>query len=72
MIVKKEPYEGMDLVEVGMAILDRKLLEIPSSCPPELAYLMKDCWVAVPEQRPTFESIFNRLSYLYDLLVQQK
>ncbi len=35
--------------------------EIPPSCPPDFAQLMRDCWEQDPEKRPLFSDILTRL-----------
>ena len=35
---------------------------IPNDCPPQLTQLIQKCWVDSPEERPSFEIIYNELA----------
>jgi len=61
---RKEPYPGEDPLEVLDAVMDplqNKRPEVPSCCAAEVAVLMRDCWQALPSQRPTSEELDRRL-----------
>ncbi|KAI8495110.1 hypothetical protein Bbelb_270960 [Branchiostoma belcheri] len=57
MTMGKRPYEGisgkkmMDMIEKGGR------LENPSGCSPKIYTLMTSCWMALPEERPTFPDL---------------
>lgn len=38
--------------------------EIPPSCPKELSDLMQQCWKSNPEERPSIETIIERLQHI--------
>jgi hypothetical protein len=63
MVTRKLPYEGLDLMEAGLAIISGKVLEIPRDCPMELASIMKACWNMKADTRPDFQTM-----YLYKIL----
>ncbi|CAG2101421.1 unnamed protein product [Medioppia subpectinata] len=56
------PYKGIDALAVAYGVAMNKLiLPIPSSCPPEFKALLEACWDETPHNRPDFESILNSL-----------
>ncbi|XP_063861478.1 insulin-like growth factor 1 receptor isoform X2 [Scylla paramamosain] len=57
----RQPYEGKQEEEVGDFILSGKRLGPPDRGPDFFYPLMLKCWNAVPEQRPTFKRIVQRL-----------
>ncbi len=52
----KDPHVFSNLVR--SALLPK---EIPKTCPPFLASLMRACWKQAPEQRPTMQSILKAI-----------
>ena len=61
---RKEPYEGEDFHEVIRLVMDKginKRPPIPENCPAQMASIMRDCIVADPTERPTFEELDKRL-----------
>ena len=54
------------LFSVGMR---GERLPIPSDVQPEVAALISDCWSEDPAQRPSFETIIERLSGLKEIVV---
>jgi hypothetical protein len=40
-------------------------LKMPSSCPNELSKLVEKCFSRNPEERPTFQGIYDSLSSMY-------
>ena len=62
MVAQQQFFEG----EKFMAQLEKKVLagirpEIPSSCLPEVAELIKDCWQGNYENRPAFKTVARRV-----------
>jgi hypothetical protein len=53
-LTRKEPWPGMDPVQVAFAVRDGRRLDIPEFCPKDLAVLMKTCWLDDPMQRCHF------------------
>ena len=45
--------------------------EMPRRVPPDLAQLVRQCWAAVPDQRPSFPQICTRLAEMLDVMKQQ-
>ena len=61
---RKDPYEGENAGEVLKQVADPKVNyrpPIPVGCPPQIAAIMRDCLVADPEERPSFEELDKRL-----------
>ena len=64
---RKDPYEGEDYNEVIKLVTDpnvNKRPPVPESCPPQVQGLMSDCLVGIPQNRPTFEELDQRLRRL--------
>ncbi|RWS25147.1 leukocyte tyrosine kinase receptor-like protein [Leptotrombidium deliense] len=58
------PYPGRGNQEVMQLVTTGGRLEPPNSSTPSQVYaIMKQCWLAVPEQRPSFTTIIERLGY---------
>jgi serine/threonine protein kinase len=61
-VTGKEPFEGMDLIEVAMQIRDQQLtlakyLPTNGIVQDYLVELMKMCWSQAPADRPSFREI---------------
>lgn len=64
---RKDPYDGEDLAEVLCLVADpavNKRPGVPTSMPPAVANLMKDCLLRSTEARPTFMQLDTRLKDL--------
>ncbi|PNW80273.1 hypothetical protein CHLRE_08g384900v5 [Chlamydomonas reinhardtii] len=61
MIAKEPPFNGVPLLEVRQAVLDGKRPDIPLSCPKVLSDVIKKCWDASSEARPSFVQILDAL-----------
>lgn len=55
------PYPSMSNAEVLAQVEKGYRMPAPSGCPDKLYKIMLDCWNAVPDDRPTFESLQWRL-----------
>ncbi|GFQ86681.1 mitogen-activated protein kinase kinase kinase 9 [Trichonephila clavata] len=56
------PYKGIDTLAVAYGVAVNKLtLPIPSTCPKPFSELMQGCWNPDPHQRPTFDTILQKL-----------
>lgn len=66
-LTEKTPYEDMDAVEAGHAIIEGRKLDIPSWAPSSYSSLLEDCWQQDPQKRPSFDQIYNRLEVVHDL-----
>jgi hypothetical protein len=62
---------GLSGMQAAMAVMNKGLRpDIPAHTPPPLAELIKQCWAAVPDQRPSFEEIVGELSRTLELVRQ--
>jgi len=60
------PYAGVSGIQAAVAVMHRGLRpEIPGHTPAELAVLIRTCWQAIPDQRPNFAEIAERLERMY-------
>ena len=68
------PYEGLNGVQAALAVMSKGMRPIiPESTPPGLAALITACWAPVPEQRPPFDVVVERLEdILADMRRQQQ
>ncbi|XP_019640444.1 PREDICTED: fibroblast growth factor receptor 3-like [Branchiostoma belcheri] len=57
MAMGKRPYEGISGKEMMDMIEKGGRLENPRGCPGEIYKLMTSCWMALPEERPTFPDL---------------
>ena len=57
------PYPGRANQEVMQLVTNGGRLEPPNYCPGPLYGLMCQCWHPIPEERPTFTTILERLGY---------
>ena len=67
---KDPPYKGIKAKEVGIKVKNNKNFrpKIPDEVPQEIAELIKCCWDADPEKRPSFLDIINYIDeYLKSL-----
>lgn len=70
---RKEPYDGENTAEVLRLVADPKVKKrppVPLGCPAQIQSLMSDCLTEVPDERPTFEEINNRLKRMDSKMVQ--
>lgn len=66
-LTRRIPYEGMTAVQAAVGVVNHGLRpEIPRGTAPEVADLVRACWAAVPEQRPSFMQIEVQLAQLLD------
>ncbi|XP_069892599.1 fibroblast growth factor receptor 4 isoform X1 [Dipodomys merriami] len=55
------PYPGIPVEELFSLLREGHRMDRPPTCPPELYGLMRECWHAVPSQRPTFKQLVEAL-----------
>ena len=60
------PYGSNVLAfEAAMGVLDGSLkLTMPRDCPPKLVSLIERCFARNPEERPTFQGVYDGLAQL--------
>ena len=57
------PYPGRGNQEVMQLVTNGGRLEPPNYCPGPVYGLMTQCWHPIPEERPNFRTILERLGY---------
>jgi tRNA A-37 threonylcarbamoyl transferase component Bud32 len=63
LVTLEVPFVGISPLRViSMVAYQKAKLKLPTDCPPVLAQLMIDCWNDIPEQRPSFQIILERLN----------
>ncbi|KAF1555082.1 Fibroblast growth factor receptor 4, partial [Eudyptula minor] len=55
------PYPGIPVEELFKLLKEGHRMDRPSNCTHELYMLMRECWHAVPSQRPTFKQLVEGL-----------
>ncbi|KAG9340921.1 hypothetical protein JZ751_020114 [Albula glossodonta] len=58
------PYPGIPVEELFKLLKEGHRMDKPSNCPQELYMRMRECWHAVPTQRPTFKQLVEELDRL--------
>merc|ERR1719170_82252 len=58
-----QPYYGYSNSEVIEMIRSRQLLPCPEDCPSRMYAFMVECWHEIPNRRPPFPEIHNRLRH---------
>jgi serine/threonine protein kinase len=56
-VTRKEPFAGRNFMGVSLDVLEGKRPQIPNDCPAEFRKVMKKCWHASAEKRPTMERV---------------
>jgi serine/threonine protein kinase len=56
-LTRKEPYAGRNFMGVSLEVLEGKRPQIPSDCPKDFAKLMRKCWHASLDKRPSAEDV---------------
>ncbi|XP_053574053.1 LOW QUALITY PROTEIN: fibroblast growth factor receptor 1 [Bombina bombina] len=55
------PYPGVPMEELFKLLKEGHRMDKPTNCPNELYMMMRDCWHAIPSQRPTFIQLVEDL-----------
>uniref|UniRef100_A0A8C1ZIA1 Fibroblast growth factor receptor n=1 Tax=Cyprinus carpio TaxID=7962 RepID=A0A8C1ZIA1_CYPCA len=58
------PYPGIPVEELFKLLKEGHRMDKPSNCTHELYMKMRECWHAVPTQRPTFKQLVEELDRL--------
>ncbi|XP_040098894.1 fibroblast growth factor receptor 1 isoform X6 [Oryx dammah] len=66
------PYPGVPVEELFKLLKEGHRMDKPSNCTNELYMMMRDCWHAVPSQRPTFKQLVEDLDRIVALTSNQE
>lgn len=62
------PYPGRGNQEVMQLVTNGGRLEPPNFCPGQVYALMCQCWHPIPEDRPNFRTIIERIGYCLQVM----
>ena len=62
LVTETLPWSGMSPEQVMYAVIIGRRLEMPEWVQQQVADLARDCWADDPKERPSFESIIERLN----------
>ena len=63
------PYPGRGNQEVMQLVTNGGRLEPPNYCPGPVYGLMCQCWHPIPEERPNFRTILERVGYCMQVML---
>ncbi|XP_042589023.1 fibroblast growth factor receptor 1-A-like isoform X2 [Cyprinus carpio] len=66
------PYPGVPVEELFKLLREGHRMDRPSACTQEIYLIMKDCWHAVPTQRPTFKQLVEDLDRTLSMISNQE
>ncbi|NP_001081338.1 fibroblast growth factor receptor precursor [Xenopus laevis] len=66
------PYPGVPMEELFKLLKEGHRMDKPTNCTNELYMMMKDCWHAMPSQRPTFNQLVEDLDRILALSSNQE
>ncbi|XP_064125296.1 fibroblast growth factor receptor 2 isoform X6 [Loxodonta africana] len=65
------PYPGIPVEELFKLLKEGHRMDKPANCTSELYMMMRDCWHAVPSQRPTFKQLVEDLDRILTLTTNE-
>ena len=63
------PYPGRGNQEVMQLVTNGGRLEPPNFCPGPVYGLMCQCWHPIPDERPNFRTIIERVGYCLQVII---
>ncbi|XP_078522443.1 fibroblast growth factor receptor 1 isoform X1 [Lissotriton helveticus] len=66
------PYPGVPVEELFKLLKEGHRMDKPGNCTNELYMMMRDCWHAVPSQRPTFKQLVEDLDRIVAMTSNQE
>uniref|UniRef100_A0A673SQ61 Fibroblast growth factor receptor n=1 Tax=Suricata suricatta TaxID=37032 RepID=A0A673SQ61_SURSU len=66
------PYPGIPVEELFKLLKEGHRMDKPANCTDELYMMMRDCWHAVPSQRPTFKQLVEDLDRILTLTTNEE
>lgn len=64
MASRKQPYAGRNFMGVSLDVLEGRRPQMPAEVPLAFSKMVKRCWHARAEKRPTMESVVTLLNQL--------
>lgn len=61
MTLGRSPYHGINAYDLQRLLESGYRMKMPANCNPEIYQLMQNCWLAEPNERPTFSQIVQNL-----------
>ncbi|XP_032889710.1 fibroblast growth factor receptor 2 isoform X6 [Amblyraja radiata] len=61
------PYPGIPVEELFKLLKEGHRMDKPANCTNDLYMMMRDCWHAIPSQRPTFKQLVEDLDRILGL-----
>lgn len=61
MTLGRSPYHGINAYDLQRLLESGYRMKMPANCNPEIYGLMQNCWLAEPNERPTFTQIVQNL-----------
>jgi len=55
------PYPGLPPTEIYQFLMEGNRMDQPVDCPDEMYFMMRDCWMEKPADRPNFTALVQRL-----------
>uniref|UniRef100_A0A8C4WY24 receptor protein-tyrosine kinase n=3 Tax=Eptatretus burgeri TaxID=7764 RepID=A0A8C4WY24_EPTBU len=65
------PYPGIPVEELFKLLKEGHRMDKPALCSHELHLMMRDCWAAVPIQRPTFRQLVEDLDRILSMTTHE-
>jgi len=62
----RHPYDDCNFMQVAIEVMEGKRPDIPRDCDQAYSKLLRKCWRAKPEHRPTMEEAFQSLNLMLD------
>ncbi|KAM4702683.1 fibroblast growth factor receptor 2 isoform 2-T2 [Rhinophrynus dorsalis] len=66
------PYPGIPVEELFKLLKEGHRMDKPANCTNELYMMMRDCWHAIPSQRPTFKQLVEDLDRILTLTTNEE
>ncbi|XP_031426078.1 fibroblast growth factor receptor 1-A isoform X1 [Clupea harengus] len=66
------PYPGVPVEELFKLLKEGHRMDKPTTCTHEMYMMMRDCWHAVPSQRPTFKQLVEDLDRTLSMTSNQE
>ena len=61
-VTRKEPFAGRNFMGVSLDVLEGRRPAIPGDCPADFRKVMKRCWHASADKRPSMDDVLTFLA----------